>query len=91
MARPRPADYDFNDPAPFRRSPGWPRLHFIEHEYAHDNTNWWAPNRACSAAMLRSAGYEIVSHPEQEMFICRHVAREPGDYGAIYPQRSPRP
>ena len=71
--------------------PGYPKLHFIEQEYAHDNTNWWAPNRACSAAMLRSAGYEIISHPEQEMFICRHVAREPGEYGAIYPQRSTPP
>ena len=70
--------------------PGYPKMHFIEHEYAHDNTNWWAPNRACSAAMLRSAGYEIVSHPEEEMFICRHVAREPGEYGAVYPQRSVR-
>ncbi len=80
-------DYEFWEADHFD-DPGYPRMHFIEHEYAHDNTNWWAPNRACSAAMLRSAGYEIVSHPEQEMFICRHVAREPGEYGAVYPART---
>ena len=39
--------------------PGWPRLHFIEHRYAHDETNWWVPNRACAEAMLRSAGFAI--------------------------------
>ena len=71
--------------------PGYPRMHFIERDYAHDNTNWWAPNRACSAAMLRSAGYEIVSHPEEEMFICRHADREAGEYGAVYPATGMRP
>ena len=70
-------DYEFWQQDHFDE-PGYPKMHFIEHDYAHDCTNWWAPNRACSAAMLRSAGYEIVSHPEEEMFICRHVARAPG-------------
>ena len=79
-------DYPFWDQDHFE-NPGYPKMHFIEHEYAHDNTNWWAPNRACSAAMLRSAGYEIVSHPEEEIFVCRHVAREVGEYGAVYPAR----
>ncbi len=79
-------DYEFREQDHFD-DPGYPKLHFIEHDYAHDCTNWWAPNRACSAAMLRSAGYEIVSHPEEEMFICRHVRREPGEYGAVYPAR----
>ena len=55
--------------------PRYPRLSFIEHSYAHDNTNWWAPNEACSAAMLRSAGFAIESHPESEVFICRRVPR----------------
>ena len=27
--------------------PGYPKMHFIEHRYADDPTNWWAPNRAC--------------------------------------------
>jgi tRNA (mo5U34)-methyltransferase len=50
--------------------PGFPNLYFIENKYADDPTNWWIPNRACAEAMLRSAGFEIVSHPEQEVFIC---------------------
>lgn len=83
-------DYDFWDQDHFD-DPDYPRLHFIEHAYARDPTNWWVPNRACSAAMLRSAGYEIVSHPEEEMFICRHVARDPGAYGAVYPAQASRP
>jgi tRNA (mo5U34)-methyltransferase len=50
---------------------GFPRLFFVEHCYAGDPTNWWIPNRACAEAMLRSAGFEIIDHPEQEVFICR--------------------
>ena len=37
----------------------------------HDPTNWWIPNRACAEAMLRSAGFEIVDHPEEEVYVCR--------------------
>lgn len=66
-------DYDFNAPAPFDQ-PGFPKLHFVEHRYAHDQTNWWVPNRACAEAMLRSSGFSIVSHPEEEVYLCR---REP--------------
>jgi tRNA (mo5U34)-methyltransferase len=80
------ADYEFWDTEMFD-DPGWPKLHFIQHRYAHDPTNWWAPNRACSAAMLRSAGFEIVSHPESEVFICRRVDRPAESYGAVYPAR----
>jgi tRNA (mo5U34)-methyltransferase len=54
--------------------PGWPKMHFIEHEYANDWTNWWAPNAACVEAMLRSSGFEIVAHPEQEVYLCRTAA-----------------
>ena len=67
--------------------PGYPKLHFIEREYAHDPTNWWAPNRACSEAMLRSAGFTVLSHPEDEVFICRRSARAADGYGAVYPAR----
>jgi tRNA (mo5U34)-methyltransferase len=64
---------------PFERAdifddPAYPRLHFIEHRYAHDPTNWWIPNRSCAEAMLRSAGFRIESHPEAEVFICRPEA-----------------
>ena len=67
--------------------PGYPKLHFIEHSYAHDPTNWWAPNRACSEAMLRSAGFVVESHPEDEVFICRRAERASDGYGAVYPAR----
>ncbi|UDL93460.1 TIGR04290 family methyltransferase [Lichenihabitans sp. PAMC28606] len=81
-------DYDFWDQQHFD-SPGYPKLHFIEHRYSNDPTNWWAPNRAASAAMLRSAGFEIVAHPESEVFICRRV--EIDTPGAVYPSKEGRP
>jgi tRNA (mo5U34)-methyltransferase len=51
--------------------PGYPKMHFVEHSYAGDPTNWWIPNEACVTAMLRSAGFTIEAHPEPEVFICR--------------------
>ena len=80
------SDYDFWQSDHFDR-PGYPKMHFIEHSYSHDNTNWWAPNRAAAAAMLRSAGFAIEHHPEPEMFICRRVERPDPRYGAVYPAR----
>jgi tRNA (mo5U34)-methyltransferase len=79
------ADYSFFEQDHFD-DPGYPKLHFIEHEYAGDWTNWWAPNAACSAAMLRSAGFEILERPEEEVFICR-VTERPKPWGAVYPAR----
>jgi tRNA (mo5U34)-methyltransferase len=64
----------------------FPKLHFIERRYADDPTNWWIPNRACAEAMLRSAGFEILQHPEDEVFFCR-AAGEPAGGGAVYPAR----
>ncbi len=81
-------DYDFHEPAPFD-DPGWPKLHFVEHRYAHDNTNWWVPNRACAEAMRRSAGCAIADHPAAEVYICRRVAAPKGA-GAVYPARGAR-
>ena len=81
-------DYDFHEPAPFDE-PGYPKMHFIEHSYSHDNTNWWAPNRAASAAMLRSAGFTIEANPEDEVFVCRRVERADERYGAVYPSGGP--
>lgn len=81
-------DYEFFEPAPFDR-PGWPKLHFIEHRYAGDPTNWWIPNRACVEAMLRSAGFQIIEHPEAEVFLCRRGEPDFGPDGsfAVYPAR----
>jgi tRNA (mo5U34)-methyltransferase len=64
------ADYDFWDQDVFD-DPGYPRLHFVEQRYAGDPTNWWVPNRACAEAMLRSAGFAILEHPEPEVYLCR--------------------
>ena len=79
------ADYNFFEQKHFD-SPGYPKMHFIEHEYAGDWTNWWAPNAACSAAMLRSAGFEIVEHPEDEVYVCRRAGR-PTQAGPVYPAK----
>jgi tRNA (mo5U34)-methyltransferase len=68
-------DYPFAETAIFDRE-DYPRLHFVEHSYSGDPTNWWVPNRACAEAMLRSAGYEIVAHPETEVFLCHHRSKE---------------
>ena len=78
-------NYDFWETDLFNRS-GYPKLHFIEKRYADDPTNWWVPNRACTEAMLRSAGFEITGHPEEEVYICRRVAA-PEWAGAVYPAR----
>jgi tRNA (mo5U34)-methyltransferase len=67
-------DYSFAETQVFEK-PGFPRLHFIERRYTGDATNWWIPNRACVEAMLRSAGFEILSHPEAEVHICRYRER----------------
>ncbi|MEJ1159864.1 TIGR04290 family methyltransferase [Prosthecomicrobium sp. N25] len=77
-------DYEFTETDHFDR-PGYPKLHFIEHDYAHDPTNWWAPNRACTEAMLRSAGFQILEHPEEEVYVCRRIDGPAGL--AVYPAR----
>lgn len=69
----------FNDPR-------FPRMHFIEAKYSGDPTNWWIPNRACTEAMLRSAGFDILGHPESEVFVCQW--RGIADQQAVYPVRA---
>jgi tRNA (mo5U34)-methyltransferase len=63
-------DYPFSETEIFDK-PGYPLMYFVEHRYSHDPTNWWIPNNACAEAMLRSAGFEIVDHPEDEVYICK--------------------
>lgn len=36
-----------------------------------DATRWWIPKGSAAEAMFGSAGLEIVSHPEQETWICK--------------------
>ncbi len=82
-------DYHFWQTEIFERE-FFPRMHFIEHCYSGDPTNWWIPNRACVEAMLRSAGFAIVEHPEKEVYVCRK--QEPGyrvEPYPVYPARGP--
>jgi tRNA (mo5U34)-methyltransferase len=85
---PLQADYPFSERAIFDE-PGFPKLHFIEHEYCGDGTNWWIPNRACVEAMLRTAGFDILGHPEDEVYLCRRAARDTDGF-AVYPGRPRR-
>jgi tRNA (mo5U34)-methyltransferase len=77
-------DYPFTETGIFDR-PSFPKLHFIEKRYAHDPTNWFVPNRAAAEAMLRSSGFTIEAHPEEEVYICR-CGQQPGD-AAVYPPK----
>ncbi len=82
-------DYPFSEREIFDH-PSWPKMHFVEHEYAHDWTNWWIPNRACAEAMLRSAGFGPRVVPGTEVYVCRRVDRPTGD-GAVHPATGPAP
>ncbi|HEY9136795.1 MAG TPA: TIGR04290 family methyltransferase [Terriglobus sp.] len=84
-------DYDFAAPAPFDE-PGYPKMHFIEQRYSHDETNWWVPNRACVEAMLRSSGFRIEAQPEREVYLGRwHPVTVPPDGPhCVYPTKSNR-
>jgi tRNA (mo5U34)-methyltransferase len=81
-------DYEFSESSMFFES-SFPKLHFIERQYAHDWTNWWVPNRACTEAMLRSAGFEIDRQIEEEVYLCRRGRRPYAQYGpaAVYPAK----
>ncbi|WP_294313332.1 TIGR04290 family methyltransferase [uncultured Sphingomonas sp.] len=87
-----PEDHPFHLPGTTRPptyfdNPGYPKMHFIERRFAHDWSNWWAPNAACSQAMLRAAGFSIEAHPEPEVYLCRVAEVSYASYGpaAVYP------
>ena len=80
------ADYDFWNSDIFKQTE-FPQMYFIEHRYANDPTNWWIPNRAGMEAMLRSAGFDIIQHPELEVYICRRGQLIDDQLRAIYPNK----
>jgi len=92
-----PHDHPFYEagtlrPPGYFDEPAYPKMHFIEHQYAHDWTNWWAPNRACTEAMLRASGFTIETAVEDEdgVYICRKTEmpyKDWGNRGAVYPVR----
>lgn len=81
-------DYDFSETDLFFEA-SYPKLHFVEREYSGDWTNWWIPNRACSEAMLRSAGFEIGERIEEEVYLCNVADRPYGEWGpaVVYPAK----
>ena len=80
-----------HEPPPYFDEPGYPKLHFVEREYADDWTNWWIPNRACAEAMLRASGFAIETRAEDEVYICRRAEAPYANWGenagAVYPAR----
>jgi tRNA (mo5U34)-methyltransferase len=78
-------DYPFEEQDVFDE-PAYPKMHFVEHKYAGDQTNWWAPNVSCMEAMLRSSGFAILQHPIPEVWLCR-IADHPSGEGVVYPAR----
>jgi tRNA (mo5U34)-methyltransferase len=50
--------------------PDWPHLAFVETTFCGDPTNWWVPNRAGVAGMLRAAGFDVIAQPGEETWIC---------------------
>jgi tRNA (mo5U34)-methyltransferase len=71
--------------------PGWPNMAFVEGKMAGDPTNWWVPNRACSEALLRSAGLRVTARPGDEMFCCEPApGRPPARYRDALPALAPR-
>lgn len=83
---PLQGDYPFEQQEMFDR-PGYPKMYFIEKKYCGDPTNWWVPNMACVEAMLRSSGFEVLTHPEQEVYVCRWRQLPPDPCGphVVYP------
>jgi tRNA (mo5U34)-methyltransferase len=79
-------DHPFAEEAHFRR-PGSPKLYFVEEAYCGDRSNWWIPNTACAEAMLRSAGFRILAHPEQEVYLCGAAPLPDTEPRAVYPER----
>jgi len=81
-------DYDFWQMDIFAQE-SFPRLHFIENRYSGDATNWWIPNRAAAEALLRSSGFQIVEHPEAEVYLCRteELPDLPDGPRAVYPAK----
>jgi tRNA (mo5U34)-methyltransferase len=89
-----PADHPFYlprsyTPPPYFDDPRYPRMHFIERSFAGDWTNWWAPNRACSEAMLRAAGFAVEAHPVDDVYLCRVAPVPFAEHGpaAVYPAK----
>lgn len=83
-------DYEFFEGVQALAQDGWPLMHFVERRLAHDPTNWWVPNKACNAAMVRSAGFDIVEQPTDDVILARVSAEPVRHGGAVYPAKNAR-
>jgi len=61
--------------------PSWPQMAFVEHTFCHDATNWWIPNRAAVAGMLRSTGMRIEIAVDADTLICSPDGSKGGAIG----------
>ena len=66
---PHTADHPITEREPLLDA-GWPKMAFIEHRFAGDDSNWWVPNHAGIEAMLRSSGLRVVARPAGEIYLC---------------------
>ena len=67
---------DFESRTPMLE-PGWPKMAFIEHNFAGDPTNWWAPNHACVEAMFRASGLKVTKALPHELYLCEPDPEHP--------------
>ena len=72
-AHPNPDNPPLND-RDAMLAPRFPKLAFIEHRWADDPTNWFAPNRPAVEAMLRSAGLAEVRPVADETWLATRPA-----------------
>jgi tRNA (mo5U34)-methyltransferase len=68
---------------PSRERDGDPLMYFVQQPHGARATNWWVPNGACVEAMLRSAGFTIESHPEDEVYICRRAGKQEPEMAVV--------
>ena len=47
----------------------FPKLMFVENLYNGDATNWWIPNYAALAALVRSSGLKILDRPHPQVIV----------------------
>jgi tRNA (mo5U34)-methyltransferase len=50
---------------------------FIEHRFANDPTNWWAPNHAGVEAMLRASGMRVTERLGHEIYLAEPDPHHP--------------
>lgn len=79
---PDPGDHPIDEREPMLDA-GWPKLAFIEHRFAGDPTNWWAPNHAACEALLRSAGLRVKARPAGEVYLCEPQESRPWSTGQL--------